>query len=654
MDLKLANVKWQMSLATIVVLTLSWSQPAFAQETNAIGKGASDTARRESEPARGLRSAEELETFIDGVMAAHMQSRKIPAATISVVKDGALFFAKGYGYANREKRIPVDAEKTLFRPGSTSKLFTWTAVMQLHERGKLNLDANVNDYLTTFQIPDTYPEPITMKHLLTHTPGFEDGGLGYLFVRSAEEIVPLSESLKAHIPWRVRPPGTYSSYSNFGTALAGLIVANISGMSFNEYIEKNIFEPLGMENSTFREPLPDRLAGNMATGFKRKKGVYEKGNFEFITNFGPAGSLSSTATDMARFMIAHLQNGRYNDARILQEATAQLMHSQLYTLDPRLPGMAHGFYESRVNGLHIIGHAGDTTLFHTDLALLPRHNIGIFVSYVTNGGRARRELLKAFLDRYFPEAERPAPAAASDFQTRGSRFAGSYRFTRHNSSTIEKLLALAAVFSVSPTSDNTLLVSGIFPEPMQYVEVEPLLFKQIDGRQTIAFKENEEGEITHMFLGAFPFMPTYRVSWYETPAFSLAIVGLGVLFSITTMVSAFYHRKESKTAPAGSRWAVRLAVAVSGLTLVFLVSFIAIIASQAESIMYGIPSSLTAALVLPIITSLLTIGTTIFVVLAWKRRFWNLVRRVHYSFFSLTALALVWFYFHWNILGFQY
>ncbi len=264
-------------------------------------------------------------------------------------------------------------------------------------------------------------------------------------------------------------------------------------------------------------------------------------------------------------------------------------------------------------------------------------------------------MLKAFLDRDFPEPEEPAPAAPSDFQTRGARFAGSYRFTRHNSSTIEKLLALAAVFSVSPTSDNTLLLSGIFPEPMQYVEVEPLLFKQIDGLQTIAFKENEEGENTQMFLGALPFMPTYRVSWYETQGFNLAIVGLGVLFSITTMVSAFYHRKESKTAPAGSRWAVRLAVAVSGLTLVFFVSFITIVTAEANRIFfYGIPASLSAALVLPIITSFLTIGTTVFVVLAWKRRFWNLARRVHYSFFSLAALAFVWFYFHWNILGFQY
>ena len=120
----------------------------------------------------------ELEAFIDGMMAAHMPSRDIPAATIAVVKDGELFFAKGYGFADRENRTPVEADTTLFRIASISKLFTWTAVMQLAERGQLDLDADVNTYLKSFQIPATYPEPITMKHLLSHTPGFEEGALG--------------------------------------------------------------------------------------------------------------------------------------------------------------------------------------------------------------------------------------------------------------------------------------------------------------------------------------------------------------------------------------------------------------------------------------------------------------------------------------------
>ena len=203
-------------IAALMLVTTTGLFAAPTEEASAEDAPAVTAAVGPTDPA-------ELQAFIDGVMAAHMPSRKIPAATISVVKDGELFFAKGYGYADREKKIPVEADKTLFRPGSTSKLFTWTAVMQLAERGQLDLDADVNTYLKTFQIPATYPEPITMKNLLTHTPGFEDGGFGYLFVKDESGIVPLRESLAAHIPERVRPPGTWSSYSNYGTALAGLI-----------------------------------------------------------------------------------------------------------------------------------------------------------------------------------------------------------------------------------------------------------------------------------------------------------------------------------------------------------------------------------------------------------------------------------------------
>ncbi|HEY7698254.1 MAG TPA: serine hydrolase domain-containing protein, partial [Vicinamibacteria bacterium] len=205
-------------------------------------------------------SREELEAFLDGAIASQMRSYHVASATVSVVKDGELYFAKGYGWADREKRTSVDPEKTLFRPGSISKLFTWTSVMQLVERGKIDLDADVNTYLKDFKIPDTFPgKPVTMKHLLTHTPGFEDGALGYLLIKDEHQLVPLSASLAAHVPWRVRPPWTYSSYSNYGAALAGLIVANVSGMPFEEYVEKNIFEPLGMSHSTFREPLPKAL-----------------------------------------------------------------------------------------------------------------------------------------------------------------------------------------------------------------------------------------------------------------------------------------------------------------------------------------------------------------------------------------------------------
>lgn len=661
MKLELSRIKHHTASAAALLLILVLCSPLnFAQRP---------AARPAAAPAPGLTNVADLEAFLDGAMAAHMPAQEIPAAVVAVVKDGQLIFSKGYGYADREKRTPVDPARTLFRPGSVSKLFTWTAVMQLHERGLLDLDADVNTYLKDFQIPATFPEPITMKHLMTHTPGFEDGALGFLFVRDPSKIVPLSQSLAAHIPLRVRPPGTYSSYSNFGTALAGLIVANISGMSFEEYVEKNIFQPLGMEHSTFREPLPENLAPDMATGYRHKAGVYKSESFEYIANFGPAGGLSSSANDMARFMIAHLQNGRFGDNRILEEATAQKMHSQIYTLDPRLPGMAYGFYETKMNGQHIIGHGGDTLWFHTNLALLPEHNVGLYVSYVTHGGRARMELLKGFLDRYYPEPDKAPAAKPDDFKERGQRFAGTYRFTRHNWSSIEKLTALASTLSVSVTRDGTLQLSGLGENPAQFVEVEPLLFQQLDGWHTLAFKENDRGEITHMFIGMLPFMPTYRVPWYEAPPMGYVPVIAGLLLCLTMLISAFYHwrlaRRSAGAEPPpaashsnGARWAIRLAVITALLTIVFAIGLISVVQAGQEDLIYELPKSLTAVLILPHLTALLSLVILFFALLSWIRPRdqwgWRLMRRVHYSLFALAMLALTWFYAHWNLLGFKY
>ncbi|MFV9630163.1 MAG: serine hydrolase domain-containing protein [Methanosarcinales archaeon] len=231
----------------ILVLLLA-GLPALAQDipTESNNNASLDSHRQ------GPTDPQELEAFIDGVMVAQMEAYYIPGATISVVKDGELFFAKGYGYADMEYGKPVIANETLFRIGSVSKLFTWTAVMQLAEQGKLDLNADVNTYLTDFKIPDTYPEPITLAHLMTHTAGFED--YHRIFARSADDIEPLGEYLANNMPARVRPPGEFIAYSNYGTSLAGYIVEEVSSMPFDVYIEENIYKPLDIQRSTFRQP----------------------------------------------------------------------------------------------------------------------------------------------------------------------------------------------------------------------------------------------------------------------------------------------------------------------------------------------------------------------------------------------------------------
>ncbi|HEX8415085.1 MAG TPA: serine hydrolase domain-containing protein, partial [Sphingomicrobium sp.] len=303
-------------------------------------------------------SPADVDAWLDGFLPYAIARADIPGAVVVVVSNGEVVTQRGYGYANVAKRTPVDPRATLFRPGSISKLFTWTAVMQMVEQGKLNLDADVNKYLD-FKIPPYQGKPITLRQIMTHTAGFEEQ-VKDIIVTDPKSAIPYETLLKRWTPHRVYAPGTTPAYSNYATALAGYAVQRVSGEPFDTYVERHIFAPLRMTRSSMRQPLPANLRPLMSEGYG--PGEDKPIGFEFVGP-APAGSLSSTGEDMARFMIAHLQNG----AGILQPRTAALMHSPANTPIPGLNGMAYGFYQHNVNGRRVIGHGGDTNAFHSDL-----------------------------------------------------------------------------------------------------------------------------------------------------------------------------------------------------------------------------------------------------------------------------------------------
>jgi hypothetical protein len=330
------------------------------------------------------------------------------------------------------------------------------------------------------------------------------------------------------------------------------------------------------------------------------------------------------------------------------------MHQRIYFLDERLPGMAHGFYEEEVRGQRVIGHGGDTAFFHSTLALFPEHDLGLFASLVGQNGLPLMELLDAFVARQFEASEAKNPKPPSDFAERGARFAGSYRFTRQNWSSIEKLLALFQTISVSVTEKNDLVLEGLLPEPMRLVEIEPLLFQQVDGTRKVAFEESDEGAVTHMFFDFLPFMPTYRVPWFETQGFTVTVVLAAVLLSLTVISGGIRHRWANRNEPSPGLWTARASAIIGFLTLAFLLGAFAIVTSIGEEIFYGIPRSLTAALVLPHVTAALLAVLAFVLGLVWSRRVFPWRRRLHYTLFFLAALGLHWIYWHWNVLGFRY
>jgi len=301
-------------------------------------------------PAVGAHAltAPDLDAFLDGLVPLQIERADVAGAVIAVVKDGKILFAKGYGYADVAHKRPIVPESTLFRPGSISKLFTWTAVMQQVEQGKLDLDKDINSYLD-FTVPPAFGgAPITLRDIMTHRAGFQET-IKQLFVQRQDELIPRRTYLIEHMPARIYAPGTVPAYSNYATTLAAYIVERVSGETFEDYVEHHIFQPLDMHHATFRQPLPAALAADISSGYKL--GSDSAKAFEFV-EVAPAGSLSAAAVDMCHFMIAHLQDGKYGDVQILQPATAQMMHSPQRGWLAGMHAMDLGFYEIATRASH--------------------------------------------------------------------------------------------------------------------------------------------------------------------------------------------------------------------------------------------------------------------------------------------------------------
>ncbi|MBA2684156.1 MAG: beta-lactamase family protein [Gemmatimonadaceae bacterium] len=625
------------------------SAPALAQAP------APTTAPTTATPA--LDDTAALGDFIDGIMKAHVEDLRIPASVVAIIKNGKVLYAKGYGSADIAAGKPVDPATTLFRIGSTSKLFTWTAVMQLVEQGKLSLDGDVNSYLKTFKIPDAYGKPVRIRDLMTHSAGWEDGAFGYLIIEDSAGVEPISTTLQKHMPNRVRAPGQLASYSNYGAALAGLIVEQVSGVPFNDYIRDNILTPLKMEYATFQEPVPNALKPYSAIGYADENGIYVPKPFEFVGGFRPAGSGSMSALSMTHFMIAHLQNGEYDGVRILKPETAELMHRRAFSNDPRLPSMALGFYEQEFNNVRVIGHGGDTQHFHTEMYLVPDAQVGIFASYVGDGGgHAREGLVRGFFDRYFPAKAAAPPAADADFSAKAKNYAGAYRFARHSSSKLEKLFLVASPsMNVSVLDkEKRLLLTGLGEKPAQYFPIGNGVFQEVVGHRRIAFSGDSAGPAVHMSISDLPFMGTERVPWFESPKLNYMLLALATLIFLSALITAFYRRSETRAMPRDEKRVVQLATLTSAWYFITFVALILVLVVNFDSLFSHVPTSLKIALILPMIFVVLTLMLIAALVQAWRAGYWSMGRRVRFTFLVLAAVAVCLFFNSWNLLGWRF
>ncbi|NIR50138.1 serine hydrolase [candidate division KSB1 bacterium] len=612
------------------------SFPAFSQQLVAVLDKFDSTVNY-----RKL-NKKDLQSFSDAFFENRMEELHIPGAVILLVKDGRILFQKGYGYADIEHKVPVSPEKTLLRVGSITKLFTSTAMMQLIEKGQVNLNENVNNYLKLFKIDNPYPNPVTVKSLLTHTAGFDHQHIGR-YVRPRTEVRPLGQVLKDNLPRLVFNPGEFINYSNVGLSLVGFLVEEITNVHFTEYIKDNILQPLEMHSTGFAHEIePNR---DLAIGYKYAGHNYRAFPAEYL-NLVPAGALISTAADMAKFMIMHLQDGRYQNIRILEGETVREMHRRQFDLHPRMWGWCYGFYEGFDNSIRAIMHSGNTRGFSSLLYLLKEQNLGIFIAYNANDASLYDEYIDRFHRRYFPvsnEIKPDEPLLVDKNHVR--RFTGIYQFNsapKLSISKLTKLLENPSEVVIDSNEDGTLNVH--LPERiLKMFEIEPLLFRSLSDETRMAFEEDDEGNITHMFLNRDKPVTLEKLAWWQTFRFQINFMRAFVfVFAISLFCLIPYYLTSQRPA----KGLIFLAGLICFLNVVFLVGLIALY--DTGELRFGISTGLMALLIIPKITTILWCGLLLLTIMAWRKESGTLIQRLHFSFVTVTLLAFVPFLYYWN------
>jgi CubicO group peptidase (beta-lactamase class C family) len=612
-------------------------------------------------PAPAL-TKQDVDGWLDGFLPYALSSGDIAGATVVVVKDGQILTQKGYGFADIKSGRKVDPEKTLFRPGSVSKLFVWTAVMQQVEQGKIDLDADINKYLD-FKIAPYQGKPVTMRNLMTHTPGFEEWAKS-LFVGTPDRLMPLGKLLARWQPKRIYAPGTTPAYSNYGASLAGYIVERVSGQPFDDYMDQHIFAPLDMQNSTFRQPLPKKYEANMATAYQQASQPPKA--YELVAG-EPAGSSSMTATDIAHFMIAHLNGGLYNGKALLRPETVVQMHAEQPELIPPLKGMALGFYHEDRNGHSIIGHGGDTSYFHSDLSLFEHDNVGLFISMNSAGkeratSRIRASLLRDFTDRYFPAAKTVLPTAATA-KEHAQQVAGRYWFNRRADTTFMSAMNLMGQTKVVANPDGTIKVEALkdFGGGVKtWREVGPYVWKDADNDSTLAAVV-KDGKVQQMMSSDIPLVmalqpvPGWASAAWNLPLF-YAMCAIFLLTLVLWPVQVLVRRRYGRSFPLKGREAMlyRLTRGVVALDLIALGTWTLLVSKldneHVDGSMDGLLRIAQVLTALGAVAALVALWNAFVTVTGSTRGWWGKTSAV---LIALACVAFVWFVSAFHLLSFS-
>ena len=584
---------------------------------------------------------------IDEIVEHSMEEWEVAGATVAVVEGEETTHLEAYGYADYEAGDPVDPEDTSFMVGSVAKLLVWTTVMQGVEDGTLALDEPIGTYLEEYEFEGD--DEITLEHLATHSAGYEDRLQG-LFLEDEDALADWEASLEDDMPAKIRQAGSEISYSNHGTALAGLVVQEAYDESFEEHVDEQIFEPLDMNRATFEQPVPDDRdlsKGHMPTedGFTSHDPA--------IVGIPPAGSMSATAPDMANFASAKLQSGAFEDERILAAETVEEMFDERATNQPNVRGIGFGYMLSEYRGERVVYHTGGTAHFQTLFALFPEHDVALFVSF--NTPAPTTDVVDRFMEERFDatgEEREPDPATAE----RADRYNGEYH-PHVFETTYERVLNLASATTVSVDDDGVATVSQLDGPPRQWVESEEGIFVPKSPDDSALGVTRMVIENDRLYMGGIA-PPYERAGWYTTTTVQagLALGSLLLLFSTLVVwpINAYRHRGwgEMRAYLGAPR---RVILASVGLLAGFLIGVL--LSAPQDLIEFTTPFSIwfRASVGLLFVVGLAGIAAAVLTGREWHRRTnspadaMNTLGLVYLSIMVLAIGALLWQVWYWNL-----
>jgi CubicO group peptidase (beta-lactamase class C family) len=605
-----------------------------------------------------LTDTADLGAWVDEFVAHQMQESHIPGAIVCIVKDGQIVLSKGYGWADIESHRPVDPHKTLFRLASVTKTFTATAIMQQVERGNLRLDSDVRD-IVDFPLRLNSSKPLRVSDLLTHRGGFENGLFGVLSNRMTQ-MPSLKEVLSTTMPQQVRDPGTLSSYSNHGFTLLAYVIERRTGLTMAQYLQDNIFGPLGMQSTSFVQPLPPPWKDEVATGYSYANGQLTPHPFEIVLAAG-GGAISSTADDMGRFMLVQLQQGMLDGHRILSTESMQDMHNVHFRYAPGPGGMGYGFPHAEINGHDVLWHTGALYYCYSRLVLIPDSGVGLFIAGNSDAADDLQErLFAAFMQRYFP-VQAVASTASTDLAKPGANEAdeisGEYRRSGFPITTFAALTSLNGITTVRRTNGGISVKRGV-DQMLDYRYVAPARYRTSDSEASslgdIVFFRDPHGsvagyavqnrETSSMQRVSNPFRTQWLTVWLARAVYAIATIGM-----LSAGLIALRWRRLTRI----SRWSITL-VMLSGLgawALFWRLPWLAsLVRDEQDWVPWRLTLFLTATSALAVLSATAAIVTLRAALVSPIDPAW----RAGAVLWSIGALGGSWLVIFWHLFGYHY